>query len=389
MEIAGIHSYPKLRCPRGLRSRILLSRGIVFEGCGFGAPGLRVGEIVFTTGMVGYPESLTDPSYRGQILVITHPLVGNYGVPSRDRGMHGLPLHYESDRIQVEALVVAEETRPSHWESVESLHEWLRREGVPGISRVDTRLLVSMIREKGVEMAAVAVFPEDQDLGLEPLIKALEEHPGYDSVDYVAQVSPARPVEHWPEGGEARSTLVLYDCGVKYGILRELLNRGFHVVRIPCGWSLDKALSYDPSGIVLSNGPGNPLLLQRMVETAASIVEQGIPVLGICLGHQLLALALGARIHKMKYGHRGHNKPVRNLETGACYVSSQNHGYAVSLEAAGLKPWFVNPDDRTLEGFKAPGKPLVAVQFHPEASPGPWDLAWVFDIYARMVERHA
>jgi len=220
------------KCRRKLRSVLLTEDGVILEGCGFGSPGIRVGELVFTTGMVGYPESLTDPSYKGQILIITHPLIGNYGVPDRNIKENGIPLHYESDKIQVEALVVAYETDPSHWASTMSLHQWLKSEGIPGVSNVDTRMLVEHIREKGTVMAVVAVYPENEEIDIEQLKKILERTERYDYKNLVDMVAPPKTILHVPDHGYD-DTVVLIDCGVKYGIVRELLRRRIRVIRIP------------------------------------------------------------------------------------------------------------------------------------------------------------
>ncbi|GAB6148739.1 glutamine-hydrolyzing carbamoyl-phosphate synthase small subunit [Stetteria hydrogenophila] len=383
-----VYTLPGLRCRHGLRARVLLEDGVALEGCGFGAAGTRVGEVVFTTAMTGYPESLTDPSYRGQILVATHPLIGNYGVPSRRRRVHGIPLDYESDRVQVEAFIVAEATEPSHHASEESLHEWLEREGVPGVYRVDTRFLVEHIREHGVLMGVVSVYPEDGDLpGWGELEGILKSSPRYDDLLLAPSAGPREPVTHTPEG-RVRGRVSMLDCGVKYGILRSLLERGLEVTRYPCTAEPSQLLDgYD--GVVLSSGPGNPALLRDQARTAAEVASSGKPVLAVCLGMQLLALGLGAEIYKLPYGHRSVNKPVVDLETGRCMITTHNHGYAVDwdgLEGTGLKPWFKQPDDGTLEGVKTRDGLVLATQFHPEAGPGPWDAKWVFDRFAGLVE---
>jgi len=373
---------------RGLRGVLVLEDGTILEGRGFGSEGVRYGEIVFTTGMVGYPEALTDPSFKGQILVITYPLVGNYGVPSRDVKLHGLPLHYESDRIQVEALVVAYETRPSHWSSAMSLGEWLRSEGVPGVSHVDTRFLVKRIRERGVMMAGVEVSGGEVDPY--SLLEGLRRAARYDERNLVYSVAPREVVVHEPPG--YRRTVVVLDLGVKYGILREMLARGYRVVRAPPGSDLLALYrDYRASGLVVSNGPGNPSRLGDIVEALRGCMEEGIPVLGICLGHQLLSLALGSRTFKLKYGHRGQNKPCIDLRSGRCFVTSQNHGYAVERESmpGDLKVWMVNADDKTVEAVYHSRLPVIGVQFHPEASPGPLDSEWVFDAFEGVMRRWA
>ncbi len=334
---------------------------------------------MFTTTMYGYPEALTDPSYKGQILIMTHPMVGNYGVPDpniRDPAS-GLPLHYESDGIKVEGFVIARLTKPSHWASVMSLDEWLKREGVPGIYGVDTRMLVKKIREEGVMMGVITTKDD-----IEEALSLLERSPRYDEVDYVEVVKPKGVVTH----GEGKK-VVLLDCGAKYGIVRELVARGVRVVRVPCGESYDLS---DAAGVVLANGPGNPNIVMkkygvdRFIDAA---YEYGLPILAICLGHQMLNMTFGARAYKMKYGHRGVNKPVKSKE-GKCYIVSENHGFAIdpnTIDFSKFEHWFFNPDDRTLEGVRGKERPIFSVQFHPESSPGPHDTRWIFDEFVRAV----
>ena len=383
-----VYKYPGLRCRLGLRARLLLEDGLAVEGCGFGSPATRTGEVVFTTATTGYTESLTDPSYMGQILVEAHPMMGNYGVPARASRYPGLLLDYESPRIRVEGFAVAELPRPSHYASVSSLHSWLASEGIPGIYRVDTRFLIKHIRSKGVMMGVLAVYSEG---GPEPewgeLGRILSSAPRYDEVRYAYKASPREPVRHRPMGMPV-ARVSLLDCGVKNGILRRLLEEGVEVTRYPCWTSSDVLLEgYD--GVVIGNGPGNPARLYEAVKTAGDVASSGKPVLGICLGMQLLALGLGLRVYKLPYGHRAVNKPVVD-NTGRCMVSTHNHGYAVDpegLEAQGLEPWFWQPDDGTLEGFVSRDGFMMATQFHPEAGPGPWDGLRVFhDFRRRLVE---
>ncbi len=383
-----VYRMPLLKCKTGLRARLLLADGTAVEGCGFGSPGVGVGEVVFTTAMTGYPESLTDPSYRGQILVETHPMMGNYGVPSRSRTLYGIPLDYESDRVQVEGFIVAELPEPSHYSSVMSLHEWLSSEGVPGMYRVDTRMLVRRIREHGVVMGVIAVYREGDEPSWEELAGRLRAARSYDEVPLAYRVTPPKPVTHRPEG-RVRGRIALLDCGVKYGILRQLLSRGYVVTRYPCDTPPDVMVE-NADGIVLGNGPGNPALLHKPMRTAAELAAYGKPILAICLGMQLLALGLGAQTYKLPYGHRGVNKPVVEEGTGRCMVTTHNHGYAVdpeTLHGTGLKPWFWQPDDGTLEGVRSTDGMILATQFHPEAGPGPWDSTWIFDLYTRLIEK--
>jgi len=367
-----------------LSAALVLEDGSVFLGKGFGFPKTVVGEVVFTTGMVGYPESITDPSYRGQILCFTYPLIGNYGVPDPSiRDSWGLPLHYESDEPHVLGVIVHELCeKPSHWASVKGLHEWLYEEKVPGISGIDTRKLTKRLRVKGVMMGALEVSEGDVDV--DRLFSLLEKAPRYEHLDLVSEVTIKEPIIY----ENKRPTVVVIDCGVKYGIIRNLLQRGLTVVRVPRDYDADKILQFDPKGVLVSNGPGNPELNVKTIKTIGDLVEMGVPMLGICLGNQMIALALGASTFKMKYGHRGQNKPCVDLETGICYVTSQNHGFAVredTLGDTGLSVWFLNADDMTVEGLKHRKKPVIAVQFHPEASPGPYDTEYIFDAFANMM----
>jgi len=367
-------------CKRGYKARLYLEDGSVIEGCGFGARTKRFGELVFTTAMNGYPESMTDPSYKGQILIITHPLVGNYGVPKPEYE-EGILRNFESERIQIEGLVVSEETEPSKWSSVMSLHEWMLSEGIPGISNVDTRMIVKKVRNYGV-MGGVIATSEDLEVD-ENLLKLK-----YDETNFVDEVSPKVPIVH---KGLSEETIVVVDCGIKHGILYQLHKLGFTIVRLPCRSNVDKIMSYQPVGIVYSNGPGNPLLLKDVIEGFKQIVEYKIPILGICLGHQIAAIAFGGKVRKMKFGHRAINKPVVDVNTNRCYISTHNHGYAMLSKSdipLNAKVWFINPDDGTIEGLIYEKFPLITVQFHPEARPGPWDTTWIFEKFKVMVKKH-
>jgi len=354
---------------------IALEDGTLLRGVGFGARGRRVGEIVFSTAMNGYTESLTDPSYRGQILVLTHPLVGNYGVPP----------DFESEKIQIEALVVSRATEPSHPRSLKSLSEWLRENNVPGIMDVDTRFLVKKIREKGVMGCAVEVTDDHESVDQSELIQAARSV-NYDSIKFSKSTYDELRIM-----SEGKEVVVVLDFGVKLGIVRMLQRYGFKVVIAPPSYDVDDLLRLNPSGIVISNGPGNPALLHEEIDRVGALINAGIPTLGVCLGHQLVALALGANTYKMKYGHRGINKPCRDLRTGRRVITLQNHGYAVnpdSLDGTGLRPWFVDCDDGTIEGLYHESAPIITVQFHPEGAPGPRDSEYVFDEFARLVAAH-
>jgi len=372
-----------------MKALLVLEDGTVFKGKGFGAPGVRTGEVVFTTGMVGYTESLTDPSYAGQILVFTYPLIGNYGVaPYAMVDDFGLPLHFESVGIKVEGVVVHEVcAKPSHWASRKSLDEWLREEGVPGIWGVDTRELVKKLREKGVMPGALAVFEEDEEPDPGQLLE-LAKRVNYSEARLAERVSVKDLTVY--RTARSRGLIAVLDCGVKLSIVRALLRRGFDAALIPYGTPAERVVDLEPLGVVVSNGPGNPELYTEVIEATEGLIEYGMPILGICLGHQLVSLTLGARTYKLLYGHRGVNKPAVDVRTGRCYVTSQNHGYAVdlrTLKQAGLELWFINADDRTVEGVIDERRGLLCVQFHPEASPGPNDTAWVFDYFVKIIEK--
>ena len=358
---------------------LVLEDGSYFVGHGFGAAKKVSGEIVFSTSMVGYPEALTDPSYKGQILALTYPLVGNYGVPPYDLEL-GIPLYFESENIKVTGLVIHELCKqPYHWASTKTLDEWLKSENVPGIYGIDTRKLTKKLRIKGVMLGILQVYEEEQNPNLETLLKEVNEVPDPNSIDLVKEVSIREPV-HYEVGGSKK--VVLIDCGVKNGILRNLLQRRVNVVRIPYDFSTKEILEYNPNGVVVSNGPGDPKKCVKTIECVRELVEENIPIMGICLGTQILALALGGDTFKMKYGHRSQNQPALDLKTGRCYITTQNHGYSVnpdSLKDTSLETWFTNANDKTVEGIKHREKPVFALQWHPEASPGPYDTEFLFD----------
>lgn len=364
---------------------LLLEDGSIFIGKGLGAEAVTVGEVVFNTGMVGYCESMTDPSYAGQLLCFTFPAMGNYGVPSYDNhDEFDLPRYFESESIKVKGIIVQEACRsPSHWAAKSSLTGWLAAEGIPGIEGIDTRALVSRLRESGVMMGVLANGAGAQDVSALRLL--LKRSPGYSSLDQVGEVSVKGPVVY----GRGERTIVLLDCGAKLGIVRNLLKRGFRVVRLPYDSSYSAITKHDPVGVVVSNGPGDPQLYVDAANNVASVAGSGLPVLGICFGEQILGMSQGAKTFKLKYGHRGQNKPCVDLTTGRGYVTSQNHGYALepeSLSKTTLKPWFVNADDGTIEGILDTERPCLAVQFHPEATPGPYDTNFVFDRFTEFLE---
>lgn len=366
------------------QAKLVLEDGAEFSGWSFGKARSQAGEVVFTTGMTGYPQSLTDPSFRGQILAATYPLMGNYGVALDKNGEpffdgNGIPRHFESPRIQAAGFVVAEVCeQPSHFSSGTALSPWLEKNGVPGIYGVDTRALAKRLREHGVMMGKILVEGSREvtfDSGL-------QEHPA-------AEASPEASSVLLP-GGEADGTVVLVDCGAKANIIRCLLERKVKVIRVP--WNHDLGgMEFD--GIFLSNGPGDPKACGKTIASVRRAFGLGKPMFGICLGNQIMALAAGADTYKLPYGHRGQNQPCTELEkngkSGRCYITSQNHGYAVRGETLppGWEPWFVNGNDGTVEGVRAVKEPFCAVQFHPEGCPGPRDTEFLIDRFIDQVRR--
>jgi carbamoyl-phosphate synthase small subunit len=338
---------------------LVLEDGTVFRGRLHGFPKSVAGEVVFNTGMVGYTEALTDPSYRGQILVLTYPLVGNYGVPPE----------FESEKIHASALVVSTlATQYSHAAAQKSLPQWLYDEGIPCLSGVDTRALTKRLRLHGCMQGRI-------ETGSVPV-----SAPSAVSDSPVAEVSPQRRRVY----GTGRKRIVLVDCGAKSSIVYELTSRDATVIRVP--WDYD-FLREDFDGVMVSNGPGDPSVNLPTIRHLERAMQARKPIMGICLGHQLLALAAGARTYKLKYGHRGHNQPCVEAGSGRCYITSQNHGYAVDPTSLppGWEPWFTNANDGSNEGIRHRSRPLLSVQFHPEAAPGPVDSRHLFDDFLDMI----
>jgi carbamoyl-phosphate synthase small subunit len=364
---------------------LLLEDGTFFIGHGFGTPKKTSGEVVFSTSMVGYPEALTDPSYKGQILTLTYPLVGNYGVPPYDLNF-GIPLYFESDRIQVQGLVIHELCEePYHWASTRTLNKWLSDEGIPGIYGIDTRRLTKKLRTHGVMLGILQVCETGEEPNLDNLLKEAKNIPDPNLTNLVKEVTVKEPAHYKVE---SKNTVVLIDTGVKYSILRNLLKRGINVVRVPYDFSAKEILEYKPNGVVVSNGPGDPKKCVETIDCVKELAEK-VPVMGICLGNQILTLALGGDTYKMKFGHRSQNQPALDLKTNRCYITTQNHGYAVdidSLKKTPLEAWFMNANDKTIEGIKHKSKPVFAVQWHPEASPGPYDTGFLFDTFSKLME---
>ncbi len=374
----------KTKAQKTGKAVLVLEDGSTFVGYGFGAPKKVSGEIVFSTSMVGYPESLTDPSYKGQILTFTYPLVGNYGVPAYDKENEVLN-YFESDDIKVTGFVVHELCKnPFHWASTRTLDQWLTDEDAPGIYGIDTRKLTKKLRVKGVMQGILKVCEADEKPDLPKLLKEVETVQDPNSTDLVKEVTVKEPIRY-DSGGNKLAVLI--DCGVKYGILRNLLKRGFDVMRVPYDFSAEEILAHNPDGVIISNGPGDPKQCVKTIETVRELVDEDMPMMGICLGTQILALALGGDTYKLKYGHRSQNQPALDLETGRCYITTQNHGYTAerdSLKDTGLEVWFMNANDKTVEGVKHKSKPAFALQWHPEASPGPYDTEFLFDRFQKL-----
>ncbi|MEM2109388.1 MAG: glutamine-hydrolyzing carbamoyl-phosphate synthase small subunit [Candidatus Odinarchaeota archaeon] len=365
---------------------LVLEDGSIFRGFSFGVKGEFEGEVVFNTGMVGYPESLTDPSYHEQFLCLTYPLIGNYGVPSYDVIEYSLPKYFESDRIQVKGLIISELCfNPSHWLSAKSLNNWLVEHGIPGIFGVDTRSLTKKLREKGVMLGILKTAESAAEIDESELIKKAKRIRDPNERNLVAEVS-TRETLIYNEGGRLRA--VLYDCGVKYNIIRCLVKRGVEVVRVPYDTPFDKVLSYKPNGVLISNGPGDPKKVTSLILNVRKLLETDLTIMGVCLGNQILALSGGADTYKLKYGHRSQNQPSLDVFTNKCYITSQNHGYTVSentLEGTGFKPWFVNVNDHTNEGIIDKTGNVFAAQFHPENHPGPVETEFIFDMFVKRM----
>ncbi len=350
--------------------KLILENGVIFKGYSFGHPVSAAGEVVFNTAMVGYPESLTDPSYAGQILTVTYPLIGNYGVPE-DQTIDGLSGYYESEKIQVSGLVISEYShRYSHWNAAKSLGDWLKEHKIPAIYGVDTRELTKIIRENG-SLKGKIVFDQTETIDF--------IDPGQEN--QVAKVSCREVIRY----GNGTKTIVLVDCGVKHNIIRCLLEKGVSIIRVP--WDYDfNQLSYH--GLFISNGPGNPDHCSITVENIRRAMQLERPIFGICMGNQLLAKAGGAATYKLKYGHRSHNQPVRMQGTDQCFITSQNHGYAVDTNSLG-RDWeelFTNMNDGSNEGIRHKNRPFFSAQFHPEAASGPTDTGFLFDWLLKEIE---
>jgi carbamoyl-phosphate synthase small subunit len=362
--------------------KVVLKDGLEFRGISFGAERSIAGEVVFNTGMVGYPEALTDPSYKGQILVLTYPLIGNYGVPEKKETQQ-VDENFESENIQISALIVSEYCEKySHWDAKKSLGEWLKENDVPALYGIDTRALTKHLREKGAMLGKVII---DKDV----------DYYDPNEEDVVGQVCIKKPTLYEPMNGSANNKtdnnahnknkkIILVDCGMKNNMIHCLLKRGATVLRVPYDYDFTKE---DYDGLVISNGPGDPKMCTTTIDNIKKTLQMEKPIFGICLGNQLLALAAGGDTYKLKYGHRSQNQPCIQAGTKRCFITTQNHGFAVDTTSLSneWEPFFVNANDNTNEGIRHKTRPFFSVQFHPEARPGPVDTEFLFDLFLEKV----
>jgi carbamoyl-phosphate synthase small subunit len=357
------------------KAYLVLADGSTYEGTTFGSEADAYGEVVFNTSMIGYQEMLTDPSYAGQIVVPTYPLIGNYGVNTQD---------YESSKIQVRGFAVREEClQPNHYQSNRTLHQYLTEAGIPGISGIDTRAITRKLRSFGVMMGMIT-----SSMTPEQALESLKRQPNYGTIDFVREITTTAPYEWEPENNtNSQYHIVVLDCGLKYNILRLLKRQGCRVTAVPCTTSAKEILGMKPDGILLSPGPGDPELLDYIVKTIPKLVEKK-PIMGICLGCQLIARAFGGKTYKLKFGHRGGNHPVKELATGRVYITAQNHGYAVDPDSLkdGLEVTHINLNDNTVEGVAHKELPVFSIQYHSEDSPGPQDNRYLFEKFMGMVK---
>lgn len=351
---------------------LLLKNGSQYHGYAFSSKKPVQGELVFNTGMVGYPETLTDPSYKGQILILTYPIIGNYGVPNRMK-KNGILQYFESEKIQISGLVVNYYSEfYSHFTSVQSLGSWLKKEKVPALYGVDTRALTKELRSYGTMPAKILFDPKDNH----------EEFIDFNQFDLVKKVATKRPIIY----KKGKKKILLIDCGVKHSIIKSFLSRNVTVIRVPYDYRLSHVRTQF-HGIVISNGPGDPKMCKETIIQIKQSLNKNIPILGICLGNQILALAAGGDTYKLKFGHRSQNQPCIDTQTKRCYITSQNHGYAVKNKLPrDWKVWFTNANDSTIEGIRHARKPFMSVQFHPEANPGPVDTGFIFDMFINLLK---
>jgi len=360
-----------------MRSYLVLEDGSIFEGRGFGATGIAEGELVFETGMSGYVESLTDPSYNGQMLMFTYPLIGNYGVDEDC---------FESDGVKCSGVIVKECcSHPSHWKSEKSLEDLLKDHQIPALQGIDTRMITKRVREKGTMRAVLSV---GMDRSKEELVDRARSIPKItDRHGLVEEVSTTEPLHY---GSDDPNKIVMIDCGYKKSILEDLLHRGYDVVVVPYDTSPEDIISFEPQAVLVSNGPGDPTMLDTTIDTVKELIGE-VPLFGICLGHLLIGLACGADTFKLKYGHRGINHPVKHLKTGKVFITTQNHGFALSDDSLidlPLNITQINLNDGTIEGIEHDEFPVKGLQYHPEASPGPHDTRHFFEEMKKIIEKH-
>jgi carbamoyl-phosphate synthase small subunit len=343
-----------------MQGKLILKDGTTFEGKSFGSTHSHSGEIVFATGMTGYPQAFTDPSFAEQILIMTYPLIGNYGVPQKAL--------WESDKLQINGLIVSDYINtPSHFQSKMTLGQWLKKENIPALVIKDTRVLTQHLRSRGVMPGKIVI---DKDI--------LQYDPN--KTNLVAKVSTKKIVKR----GIGDKTIIIIDCGAKRNIIKCFLKRGIKTIMVPWDYDpFDAKLTFD--ALFVSNGPGDPKMADKTIQTIKKALDKKMPVLGICLGNQLLALAAGGDTYKLKYGHRSQNQPCKLFGSDRCYITTQNHGYAIKTVPVGFVPWFVNANDQTIEGIKHKKYPFMSVQFHPEATPGPMDTEWIFDYFLEKI----
>jgi carbamoyl-phosphate synthase small subunit len=362
-------------------AKLILEDGSIFKGYAFGSETSNAGEVVFNTGMVGYPESLTDPSYRGQVLVLTYPLIGNYGIPGNEKE-DKLLKNFESNKIQVQGLIISDYSEEySHWNAKKSLSQWLKENNIPGIFSVDTRELTKKLRAQGTMLGKIVINKKTK-IGNNRNNNPKLEDPNKRHL--ASEVSIKEPIVY--EKGEKKVAII--DCGVKNNIIRAFLRRDITVIQCPCDFNfVEHKLTKDVDGIVISNGPGDPQSCQDTINNVRKALKNTTPILGICLGSQILGLAAGANTYKLKYGHRSQNQPCIEMGTKRCYITTQNHGYAIDSNSLpeDWREWFYNNNDDTNEGIIHISKPFFGAQFHPEASPGPDDTEFIFDMFLRAM----
>lgn len=367
---------------------LVLKNGHVFRGRAFGATKEVHGEVVFNTATAaGYNCALTDPSNQGQLYAMTYPLVGNYGVPPWETDENGITKWFESESIKVTGFLVHEACfTPSHYESVKTLDTFLKEHDVPGIDGIDTRYLTQVIRDEGIQVGILKTCGPGETPDVPALLEAVQQVPDPNARHLVKEVV-SRKIKEYNLGG--KKTVVIVDCGLKNNQLRNLVRRDYHVVRVPFDADYEMIMGYEPAGVILSNGPGDPEKCTETIEVARRLVAEDFPTMGICLGNQILGLALDCEIKKLKFGHRGGNKPCIDTTTGRCYITSQNHSFVVDPEGikrAGFEVYFRNADDGSVEGLFHPRRPIFSVQFHPEAYPGPHDTNFLFDKFEKCME---